>query len=184
MEHGASGRGQGAGVSNPPGGGGRWFGRSSCLTPPADERTALLDLTQCGSLPSTLASFRHCRTAHLGGSCDVDIAPWTFAVRSSLMKSPGCGPFHFDAAGRLRLRRRRGPRMTVHAPKLLTPEEFASLIEVGDHIAGTRRLTGASSGKAGRPWLRHHDRQGSGRHRRRSDPDYRERMTPTRALRV
>src|ERR1035437_2675377 len=62
--------------------------------------------------------------------------------------------------------------MTVHAPKLLTPEEFASLIE----IAITSPDTGPASGKADQPWLRCRDRQRPCRHGRRSDPDYRERM--------
>jgi hypothetical protein len=41
-----------------------------------------------------------------------------------------CGRFYFDVTGWLRSQRDQSSRMTVHTPKLLTPEEFASLIEV------------------------------------------------------
>src|SRR6202045_973331 len=54
-----------------------------------------------------------------------------------------------------------------------------------DYLARPQN-TGATSGEADRPWLRHRDRQGPRRHRRRPDPDYRKRMsavTSARAIR-
>jgi hypothetical protein len=41
-----------------------------------------------------------------------------------------CARFDFDVTGPAAETRNQSSAMTVHAPKLLTPEEFASLIEV------------------------------------------------------
>jgi hypothetical protein len=60
-----------------------------------------------------------------GGTCDADIEPRTppFGALSLYRPSGGLKSDY------LRLPPQSSP-MTVHAPKLLTPEEFASLIEV------------------------------------------------------
>jgi len=60
----------------------------------------------------------------IGGSCDVDKKPWSRGFWAYVPAGPK------KAASDDRSARTESSAMTVHASKLLTPEEFASLIEV------------------------------------------------------